>query len=115
MVRREMRREGGVAGWGGGEMAGASIDVGSHGVDAIAWRGPGKGGGDMMPEVGAAADLTETSNVGGAGCSLSLSGDANCVGRGIEGAASGAGCVVDAGFFGVARMVGAKPRACSAR
>src|SRR5260221_1541162 len=32
----------------------------------------------------------------------------------LAGATSGAGCVVDAGFFGVARMVGAELRACSA-
>jgi hypothetical protein len=64
MVRREMRRGGGAAGRGECEMAGASVGVCSHGVDAIVWRGLGTGGGDMMPEVGAAADLTTTSDVG---------------------------------------------------
>ncbi len=114
MVRREMRRGGRAAGRGDGEMAGASVEVCSHGVDAIVWRGPGTGGGDIFLSRVGMRGLATPSNVDGAGCSLSLSGDANNVGGGTKGATSGAGCVVDAGFFGVARMVGAELRACSA-
>lgn len=114
MVRREMWYGGGAAGRGDGEMAGTSVDVCSHGVNAIVWRGPGTGGRDMMPEVGAAADSIAISDVGTTGRSLPFSGDTGCAGEGLAGATSGAGCVVDAGFFGVARMVGAELRACSA-
>ncbi len=114
MVRREMRRRGGAAGRGDGEMAGASVGLCSHGVDAMVWRGPGTGGGDIFLSRVGMRGLAAPSNVDGAGCSLSVSEDANSVSGGTKGATSGAGCVVDAGFFGVARMVGAELRACSA-
>ncbi len=83
MVRREMRCGGGAAGRGDGEMAGTSVGVCSHGVDAIVWRIPGTGGGDMMPEVGAAADSATTSNVGTAGRSPPFSGGTECAGEGL--------------------------------
>jgi len=95
-------------------MAGASVDVCGHGLDAIVWRGPGTGGGDIVPEVGAAADSTAISVVGTTGRSPPFSWNAGCVGEGLAGATSGAGCVVDTGFFGVAWIVGAELRTCSA-
>src|SRR5215469_18617975 len=113
MVRREMCRGRGGVGRGDGDMAGASVNVCSHGVDAIVWRDPGTCGGDMLPEVGTAADSATTSNAGTTGCSPPFSGDTGCVGEGLAGATSGAGCVGGAGFVGVARMVGAKLGSCS--